>query len=850
VYSLHLLKIAYNWCFRPRCKVSSGSYIAGVIKRLANTKNNTDTKYGALCSLIERWTEKPWLLPLLICLLCLFIYIRFLAITPLLDEQFLLSWIRHSGHQGTPVWQFLIWQGFAPADLWGLGTTIFLKISDLVLFGVPFLLRLERLAMHMAASVFLFWIGRKILPSTCTAFIAAAIFAVYPLNPESVIWLGGIGSLLAGFSFIVSVWLYQRPSWPYRLASLIFFAAALLSSAAVWPLALFYAAFELFQAGERIRSSIKIESEIEKSEAVATAVKTVSPETTLSLISMLAFLVLAAGYIAGTGDLALMAVNAGPNLSASAIGNTLRACFLPINESLYTHYVRHYRFLYICLPILGAFLTIGLWRNSRVRASVVLVAVWLLLSLVPVFGHVDVRGTMFGVHLLYLAMMPVACLIAIAIYSATEISKRWRTVGGVLSAVIAIMLIAFWTTHTIRQNVAYELASKQLTAIQKSMKVVYEKTQSPYLLVRDIPSTVALLPGLIPSSMSISNQMVVFDGNRRLLASNVLSSGGLKEQLRQGLLRDITLRWAEDIQSLLPVELGEESAGTLNARQLVDRLNPGLEFYKQAHFDEQSGELILDSNGTSGPEIRFRADGFSPLGPEYLYIDVKIEAPPTESKPLIELYWTTRDRTQYDEKQRRVWTPASIGDKQYHRYFLPLRGIGWVTSGPADNLTLGFPAGAKVRIREIGGCSQVGVSPSFSVVAPLQSYSSQYDPPFFNFPNMPSLGLFRLEPPLTTVPVSYDCSNIHDATGMLIEISMPNRAFPNTNGDEASGVGGTMVRIQGRQGRYDIPIDKFPLPGVYGLRAVAVNGNGGPVGHFSDDSYCMVRRPVRNGWAR
>jgi hypothetical protein len=57
-----------------------------------------------------------------------------------------------------------------------------------------------------------------------------------------------------------------------------------------------------------------------------------------------------------------------------------------------------------------------------------------------------------------------------------------------------------------------------------------------------------------------------------------------------------------------------------------------------------------------------------------------------------------------------------------------------------------------------------------------------------------------------------------------------------------------MIGISGKKGTYAIPISKFPVSGLYSLRAMAIDAQHKPIGQFSDAVYCLVTRPFRQTW--
>ncbi|HEY2881864.1 MAG TPA: tetratricopeptide repeat protein [Pirellulales bacterium] len=137
-----------------------------------------------------------------------------------------------------------IWFSTEPTDYWPVTNTS-LWIEWRLWEASPHGYRVINLLLHLV-DVFLLWavLARLSVPG---AFLAALLFAVHPINVESVAWIAQRKNLLALLFSLASVWLYlnRKPSsqrlfdrWVWL--SLAAFVLAMLSkgSAAVLPLAL------------------------------------------------------------------------------------------------------------------------------------------------------------------------------------------------------------------------------------------------------------------------------------------------------------------------------------------------------------------------------------------------------------------------------------------------------------------------------------------------------------------------------------------------------------------------------------------------------------------------------------
>ena len=135
-------------------------------------------------------------------------------------------------------WSSLGWAFSHPQVFNWIPLTTLSHMLDCSLFGTnaggP---HLVNVALHAASAVLLFLVlGRMTGRRWCSAFVAA-VFALHPLRAESVAWVSERKDVLSAFFFMLTLWAYvrnlRRPSWPGRLAVMLFFALGLLSKSMV-----------------------------------------------------------------------------------------------------------------------------------------------------------------------------------------------------------------------------------------------------------------------------------------------------------------------------------------------------------------------------------------------------------------------------------------------------------------------------------------------------------------------------------------------------------------------------------------------------------------------------------------
>lgn len=147
------------------------------------------------------------------------------------DNRILTSWSYVPGYFAHHVW-YLIDPHFAP-NYYRPIFLLWLKVNY-SLFGVsPAGWHFASVALHVLATIQVYWLGKRLLKNQTAAAIAALFFAVHPVHVESVAWVSGVTDPLMCVALLASVlaflrWL-QKPSFVSYAASMLFGAIALAS---------------------------------------------------------------------------------------------------------------------------------------------------------------------------------------------------------------------------------------------------------------------------------------------------------------------------------------------------------------------------------------------------------------------------------------------------------------------------------------------------------------------------------------------------------------------------------------------------------------------------------------------
>lgn len=785
--------------------------------------------------------------PILIAVAAFSFLLTILAFMPslgasyLLDEKYIAAWSNAilKGTTANGLGNMLAWKGPVEADSFGpLSSFLCMFVSQ----TSPVFARLLSMISHAGCSVALFMVARQLTRgvancvSLSIAISAALIFAVSPLSTELINYLGGMGIELSILFFLVSFnfYLAGHPIFGtakknYSVLSVIFFILTMLAYTKAWLLAKIFFSYELlnFLLDPESRKSYKSLWHEKTSESRNNFLTTLGGIAVTSVIAMFIELARGANPI---GSLFLQLPTA---------KNMLLALLFPINRSIWQKYSPEYIFLYIIFGLAVALAAIGILRNTRYRVLAALSVLWMLYGVLVGGDSSLIANDFYGSR--FLAHASVAFALGLATFTfglASAFQLPFKT--GLIPGIIICVLFAISSSrHSFNQCVHYKNSANLLERIEKSVKIICAKEKTEYAVVRDLPRQISLTPTVSPF------RPLVMDGQSGLMRSPIVSGGFVKDLLKSALPNPVVARWDKTFDSLLPVltdPTTNNPAIQFDVFKLTKKLNPPLKYWKTVSLDTEEKCLKIESNSENGPGIHLAPGYLSPIDGDLFYIDAKIDTPVVPAHSNIELHWITILNDDFERQDRRSTVKAILNDNTYHRYFLSLRNTGWATNGTILNLTLGFPSSATVRIKEAGIISGDGVFPQISLeplgnVAKAQSSFTQL---CFNFPNDKRLGLCRLNKDTPETKIAYDFSSIAgSASGTLIS-SMPDQFSFITDAGPIPADTSFKSALTGTKGEIQISRGQFQRSGIYGIRVVAQNAQGEPLGKYSDTIWILV----------
>jgi hypothetical protein len=664
--------------------------------------------------------------------------------------------------------------------------------------------------------------------------VAAGLFAFYPLHFEATAWLGGIASELSTFFFLASFFIYLQGrqnalGWGrIALVSTGMFLA-ITSSALIWPACLAFALFEL--------ASLLWPDRQER-----------HSKLTMTLICVLLPVVITGACLAAQQAPAA-AFPGEPRLHSLFV--FLRRTFFPVNEINWRHYAREYLQFYALYPFLALSLLCGSIFSAEIRRATLYLFLLFLLLALPVIGVAVAHSDLYGERWLYAASAPFCMLLACSLTFLLDQKGKSGRAAYAGAVILSILVMVTFLQNLTNEIAANRNLARVLKAVQKSIKIRQERDRPDYFIVKDLPEKISICP------LYSARGPVLVEQDSGLLRSNPLPDGRLKKLLRAGRLAQAAMRWDDDLKSLMSLDLGAENAiwpEKMSAEQLVKHMAPALEYCKNACLSQDHSELLLESNSENGAMITLDPYGLSTLDGDYIYLAAVIDAPARLAAPRIEFYWQTRIHPHYEKRERFCYTDAIVNDGKVHNYLLSLRSNAWTTGGQPTILAMGFPAGARVRIKEAGllrltsAKTSPGILPVLPTLEPVcqnipDLANRRFTPPYLNYPLANELGMIALSESAQAIEADYSVVDIEGARSILVELSNADRDFQDANSNHLSSQTYKTLTLPGQRGRISIPVSELPSPGIFSLRVIARDERGAYLGQFSDSLCYQV--PVK-----
>ncbi|MBI5631195.1 MAG: tetratricopeptide repeat protein [Elusimicrobia bacterium] len=280
--------------------------------------------------------------------------------------------------------------------------TLLSHMWDVQIYGLnPAGHHLSNILLHAANVLILFAVLRRLSGDCWRAALAAAIFAVHPLQVETVAWVSQRKTLLSFFFCLNGVWAYSR--WAqtrtkgFFAALLAVFAAALMSKATAVTLPVFLLILDFWP--------------LRRPEPLS---RLILEKTWLWLMS------LAAGFaaLAGAAGVSWQALPPAARLGHAALSYAayFREFFWPAGLCVYYPYPASLDLSRaLAAALAGLALGSGAWRSRERRPWLWAGWLWFLAALLPMIGLSQVGGQARADHYMYPALPGLAAALAFSL---------------------------------------------------------------------------------------------------------------------------------------------------------------------------------------------------------------------------------------------------------------------------------------------------------------------------------------------------------------------------------------------------------------------------------------------------
>lgn len=368
------------------------------------------------------------------------------------------------------------------------------------LFGMnPGFHHLTNLFFHIANVLLIFLIFNKVTGAPWRSFCLAVLFALHPLNVESVAWVSERKGVLSTFFWVLTMWSYiryvERPGLDRYLLVLLFFILGLMAKPMIvtlpfvlllidfWPLKRFKfvtsGSIFNFHASSRTRNvegMIQTENTSDYDSCLASqpSLRPVFEKIPLFVLSAVSC---AVTYLVQHSAGAVRSLEVIP--LKSRIANALVSYVTYIGETVYPQSLAVFYPYPAMIPwwkVFGACLVLMSvsylsWKSLSKYPYILVGWLWYLGTLLPVIGLVQVGSQAFADRYAY---VPVIGLFIIIVWGATELMESWNyrrivislvaTGVMVILSIITIKQVSYWKNSYKLFKHALEITSNNALA--------------------------------------------------------------------------------------------------------------------------------------------------------------------------------------------------------------------------------------------------------------------------------------------------------------------------------------------------------------------------------------------------
>jgi tetratricopeptide (TPR) repeat protein len=462
---------------------------------------------------------------------------------------------------------------------------------DCQLFGLnPAGHHFSSLVLHILNALLLFLILARATGAPVRSFFVAALFALHPINVESVAWVAERKNLLSMFFLLLSLgsygWYARRPSIARYLVSFLLFACALAAKPMVVTLPFLLLLIDFWPL-QRVLGAAPPSSALALPQLpFHRLVLEKIPLLFLSACSSLLTLAAQSSVISSNARLPLPARLAN---AVYAYSMYIVRTFWPTRLASFYPYeglrLATWQVLLFFLFLIGT--TVWVWRE-RARLYLPVGWFWFLGSLVPMIGLVQVGDQAMADRYAYLPFVGIFCILVWGAFDLAQNRKlNLRTLGAVAGLALAVLSFMTWRQVGVWKS-SYDLWSHAL-----------EVTTDNYM-AENYVGTAELVQTFEATGQRYSAEALLhFQNAVRINPADPISHLNLGADLHEhGHLPEAIEQYKAVLQLTRDPHLLEKSLLDLGAaEQQLGHFSEGREYDLQVLKMDPSNEIALDNLG-------------------------------------------------------------------------------------------------------------------------------------------------------------------------------------------------------------------------------------------------------------
>ena len=655
---------------------------------------------------------------------------------------------------------------------------------------------------------------------------SAALFALYPLHAEVVDWIvgrtDGIATMFSLLSFCAYVWGRQSARFSLLVASVLFFALALMSKEIAVTVAPFCFLWECFFGQPEIGLDTKL------------AILTRATRRTLFLWATLAlyFVVrrIALGTFVGGYDNSIFFI-ADPDRFVSWWIHGLRMTIVPLNGYLIGSHDLISKLWTAFLVTSGSLFALATVLNRTERRTNVFLFFWGALSLVPVYKIFAIWMGMSGSRYAYLFSAPLCAVLAYGFCSQIWTGRKAIAVRTLLAFCCVLNAVVLYTN-----NEAWAEAGHEMNAIVHSFNDFYTHALGdPEVLVVGLPPHVKGAGGAFCAIEGMTQTPMISRDTHNCVMLDQLDRttpfGYQKSWIGSHGANIKLLSWNTVRKTLDTVAIAPENANlekSWSGERLASLASAVAANTKVSRTADGQLEVAGAGSLNNPPGVIFAIKDLPCWSTDFVAVTLINENANNNGPVRQEANLLFKNRLQEDYNLETRWPAPIENSSKEQKLIFSLRSMPiWAMGTASGGFKILLPVNSKVVIKEVSIVDPASIMPKLS---------------YADGNTLKERGTINLSASSPAKTLHYNAQSIAGAQSLVLQITRPTTKFEGFNVDPACKVLLKEIALPGTAGDYTLKVDDFPSRGIYEARLAATDASGKYVGVSGDHVVLSVRK--------